>query len=87
MKVQPKAKMNRIVKVENGKLKVKVTAPPENGKANDSVINLLSKELKISKSSFEVIKGLLNREKVILIKSEKIDEVEKKLQNLLKKLT
>ncbi|WP_219350079.1 DUF167 domain-containing protein [Desulfurobacterium atlanticum] len=79
--------MNRIVKVENGKLKVKVTAPPENGKANDSVINLLSKELKISKSSFEVIKGLLNREKVILIKSEKIDEVEKKLQNLLKKLT
>lgn len=79
--------MNKIVKVENGKLKIRVTAPPEDGKANESVINLLSKELKVPKSSFKIIKGVLSREKVVLIKNENIDEIERKLQNLLEKLT
>jgi len=79
--------VNKIVKVENGKLKIRVTAPPEDGKANESVINLLSKELKVPKSSFKIIKGVLSREKVVLIKNENIDEIERKLQNLLEKLT
>jgi len=80
--VQPKGRKNSLVKVENGRLKIKVTQPPEGGKANKAVLKILSKELKIPVSSFEIIKGINSRIKVILINHQNIDEIEKKLQKL-----
>ncbi|MCB1559420.1 MAG: DUF167 domain-containing protein [Alphaproteobacteria bacterium] len=57
-------------------LKVSVTAVPEKGKANQSLIKLLSKHWKIPKSEIEIIKGETERHKIlsvpknIFIKSE-----------------
>lgn len=44
-------------------LRVKVTAVPENGKANEALIKLLSKALHISKSSISLIRGETSRVK------------------------
>ena len=48
-------------------LKIYVTAPPEDGKANMAVIELLSKTLKIAKSHFRITAGQADRRKTILI--------------------
>lgn len=73
VKLTPKASSNSIKNVEAGSqgnlyLKVYVTSVPENNKANQALINLLSKNLKIPKSSFEILSGATDRLKKILIR-------------------
>ena len=67
IKVTPNAKTNSITK-ENNILKIRVTAPAINNKANKAVIQLLSKHLKINKSKIKIIKGIKSKEKIINIK-------------------
>jgi uncharacterized protein (TIGR00251 family) len=64
VKVKPNSRENSIKKLENGSFEVKVSVPPEKGKANQRVIELLSKELKIAKSRITLIKGDTSREKL-----------------------
>jgi uncharacterized protein (TIGR00251 family) len=64
VKVKPNSRENSIKKLENGSFEVKVSVPPEKGKANQRVIELLSKELKIAKSRFTLIKGETTKEKL-----------------------
>lgn len=64
IRVTPKASANRI-KIEEGQVRVYVTCIPEDGKANEEVIKLLAKQLKIPKSSLEIIQGHKSRDKVI----------------------
>ena len=56
IKVIPNAKRNNVLK-ENDRLKVYVTAPPVNGKANKAVIKVLAEYLKIKKRNVKIIKG------------------------------
>ncbi|TAL50178.1 DUF167 domain-containing protein [Patescibacteria group bacterium] len=55
--VKPGARKDSIVWIDEDTLKVSVTAPPEKGKANEAVIDLLAEELGIAKSTIELIRG------------------------------
>lgn len=66
LRVQPKAKRNAILGEQAGVLKVSVTAPPEDGRANDAVLALLRERLKLQRSQLELLSGQTNRNKVIL---------------------
>lgn len=66
--VKPRAKQNKLEWVDKDTVKVWVTEPAEKGKANQAVIELLSKELKISKSLMEITRGHTTRIKQINIK-------------------
>ena len=69
--VTPKASTNAIKPQDAGAgkiaLKIYVTVVPEDGKANEAVIKLLSKELKVPKSAITIIQGLKSRKKVVRI--------------------
>lgn len=72
VRVTPKASSNKVAGIEStadGKraLKVKVTAPPEDGKANAAVIKVLAKTWKLPKSALDIISGAANRNKVLRI--------------------
>ena len=67
VKVKPNARENSIKQLETGIFEVKVSVPPEKGKANQKVIELLSKELKIAKSRISLIKGETSKEKLFII--------------------
>lgn len=56
-------------------LKVRVTAPPENGKANASLIALLAKTLKIPKSRIDIVSGATDRNKILRIAGATIDRL------------
>lgn len=69
IRVTPRASANRIELTTDGKLKVYVTAPPADGAANQAVIELLAKHLKVPKSSVQVIAGHTSRDKKVELSS------------------
>jgi uncharacterized protein (TIGR00251 family) len=55
--LQPKSSKNEIVGPYRDGIKVRITAPPVEGKANEALIRFLAKELGTSPSCIEIIKG------------------------------
>lgn len=70
LKVTPHAHENSLLAIGGDSFVAKVTAPPDEGKANKAVIKLLSKALHLAKSRFTIIHGATDRHKVIGILSE-----------------
>jgi uncharacterized protein (TIGR00251 family) len=64
VRVVPRAK-KALIKQGEGSLKIDVPAHPENGRANQAAIELLSKYFTISKSKIRILKGEKAREKII----------------------
>jgi uncharacterized protein (TIGR00251 family) len=67
VKITPKARQNKILGWENECLKIHVTAPPEKGEANQAVVDLLAKHLKIAKNRIVLVKGSTCRQKLFLL--------------------
>jgi len=67
VKVKPNSRIESLKQVEADYFEIKVSVPPEKGKANRRVIELLSKHLRIPKSKITIIKGETNKEKLIEI--------------------
>lgn len=65
VRVSPGAKRAGMGGVHDGSLKIAVTQPPENGKANQAVIHAIAKRLGVSKSSVTVVSGLSSRVKTL----------------------
>ena len=55
------------------RLIVRVTAAPEKGKANKSVIALLAKRMGIAKSAFSVIRGETDRNKTLAVEADEAE--------------
>ncbi len=70
--LQPKASRDQFVGELGDELKVAITAPPVDGKANAHLIKFLSKQFKVAKGAIIVEKGSLNRHKLVRIKQPKI---------------
>lgn len=68
LKVIPNSSKNEIIENEDGSVKIKLTAPPVDGKANKCLIEFLAKTFKVPKTSLEVIKGQTSKEKTILFR-------------------
>jgi len=66
--VQPKADRNAIVGLHGDAVKLRLTAPPVDGKANKAVIAFWAKALNIPKSAVTIKSGLQSRMKKILLK-------------------
>jgi uncharacterized protein len=65
VKVTPRAGKNELTKISDGEYRVKVTDPPEKGKANEKVVELLAYHLAVPKSSLHIVAGKSARIKII----------------------
>lgn len=65
LKVTPKAARDRVV-VEDGQIRVFVTAPPDSGKANHAVQVILAKCLGVAPSTLSLKQGQTSRSKVFV---------------------
>jgi uncharacterized protein (TIGR00251 family) len=70
--LQPKAANDEIVGVHGDRLKIRITAPPIDGKANQHIINWFSKLFKVPKKDISIVQGKLGRQKTLLIRSPKV---------------
>lgn len=76
IRAQPGAKKNAIQGEQNGRLKIAVQAPPEDGRANDAILELLRKSWNLKRSQVDLLTGATHREKVILIRGVTSEEVQ-----------
>ncbi len=67
--IQPKASRDKIVGLHGEELKIAITAPPVDGKANAHLAKFLSKQFKTAKGDIKIEKGELGRHKQIRVSS------------------
>ncbi len=67
VRIQPRASKNGVSRMEDGSLKIRLTAPPVDGAANEALVRFLSDTLSISKSQVEIVSGHTSREKRLKI--------------------
>ncbi|QYK00571.1 DUF167 family protein YggU [Shewanella psychrotolerans] len=70
--IQPKASRDQIVGPHGDELKVAITAPPVDGKANAHLSKYLAKQFKVPKGSIVIEKGELDRHKQVRIIAPKL---------------
>ena len=67
LRVQPRASRTEIIGEHAGAIKLRVAAPPVDGKANEECRCFLAKLLKVGATSIEIISGDSSRDKVIRV--------------------
>jgi hypothetical protein len=77
--VQPGARKNEVTGYDGGVIRLKIAAPPFEGKANREVIAFLSRRLDIRKGALTIRRGLVSRDKVIAVDGLSRDEVLRRL--------
>ena len=75
VRAQPGARENAVVGEHSGALKVAVTAPPEDGRANAALVEMLRDWLGLKRSQIELASGATNRNKVFLIRGVTVEEL------------
>ena len=73
VRAQPGARKNAVVGEHSGALKVAVTAPPEDGRANAALVELLRDWLGLKRSQIGLASGATNRNKVFLIRGVTVE--------------
>jgi uncharacterized protein len=74
LRVSPGARRDELVGRHGEGWKVRVAAPPEGGRANDAVLDLLARELSLPRRSLSIVSGQTSREKIVQM--EGIDRAE-----------
>lgn len=79
VRVYPNAAKNEVAGFADGVLRLKIAAPPMQGKANRELIDFLSQILGVSKSRLAIIRGHASRSKVIVVTDLSQDNALKRL--------
>lgn len=79
VKVHPRAKKNDITGEVGDALKVSLTSPPVDGRANDACIEFFAKLLKVPRTSITIASGQSSRNKVIRVAGVSAAEVRGRL--------
>jgi len=82
VRAQPGARRNGVVGEQNGALKVAVTAPPDRGRANKAIEEVLADALGLKKSQVELLCGPTSRDKRFLLRGVTVEQVRERLTSL-----
>lgn len=77
IKVEPRSSRAGVIGQYGDSLKVKLTSPPVEGKANKELIEILAKQFGVHKRNIEIISGHSSKNKLVKLHGKQ--EVEKKL--------
>ena len=80
VKVHPRAKKNAITGQVGDALKVSLTTPPVEGRANEACVEFFAKLLKVPRSFVTIASGLSSRNKVIRVVGVTAQQVRERLQ-------
>lgn len=80
LRVSPGAARSEIAGRHGDGWKVRVSAPPERGRANDAVVSLLAERLGVPRAAVSVVSGEASRDKVVELRGLALDEAERRLE-------
>ncbi len=79
LRVSPGARRDELVGRHGEGWKVRVAAPPEGGRANDAVLDLLARELSLPRRSLSIVSGQTSRVKIVQMEGIDRAETERRL--------
>ena len=82
VRVSPGARRTELVGLHGDAWKVRVAAAPERGRANEAVLDLLSRELELPRGAVSIASGHAAREKVVLLEGIDRAESERRLEGV-----
>ena len=77
VKVVPRASQNALVGWEGDAVKIRLNAPPVEGKANDALVRFLAETLGVSRAQIEIVAGRASRRKVVRVRGVTAQQIEK----------
>src|SRR4029077_9722576 len=83
VRAQPGARRNGVVGEVGGALKIAVAAPPDKGKANQALVEVLRDILGVKSSQVDLLSGFTSRQKRFLIRGWSKPDLEARLSKLL----
>ena len=75
----PRASKNEIAGIEGEQIKIRLTAPPVEGEANEALIAFLAETLGVPKKRIEIVAGETSRHKLVAVLGMLPEELERKL--------
>lgn len=81
VRVVPRASRNKIAGIHDGAVRIRLTAPPVEGAANEALIAFLSSVLRVAKRDIELVSGQTARNKVVSVSGLSAEEVEARLRS------
>ena len=75
VRLHPAARKNAVTGVHADAVKIALTAPPVDGKANEALIEFLADALKLPRARVAIVGGITNRTKLVRITGKSATEV------------
>lgn len=76
VKVVPRASRNQIVGREGDAIKIRLNAPPVEGKANEALAKFLAETLGVRRAQIEIVSGHASRHKIVRVRGVTANQVE-----------
>jgi uncharacterized protein (TIGR00251 family) len=79
LRVQPRASRDEITGIAGDAIRVRLTAPPVDGAANEALLRFLADRLDVARSALTLVAGLTARTKVVVVDGLSAEEVRRRL--------
>ncbi len=79
VRIQPRSSKNEVVRMEGGGIKIRLSAPPVDGAANEALVKFLADLLDVTKSQVEIVSGHTAKNKIVRIEGVSQDTAEQLL--------
>jgi hypothetical protein len=79
LRIQPRASREEIAGVTGDAIRIRLTAPPVAGTANDALVRLLAALLKVPRSAVELVSGHSGRTKLVAVTGVSVEETAQRL--------
>jgi uncharacterized protein len=80
VRVQPRASRTELAGLHGNAFKVRLTAPPTDGAANEALIGFLADRLGVARSSVSLVSGTGGRSKLVKVTGVSTDEARRRLE-------
>jgi hypothetical protein len=75
LKVQPRASRTEVVGIHGEMVRIRLTAPPVDGAANEALLRFLAEKLSVPPSAVHLLSGHGSRSKVVLVIGADLEQV------------
>jgi uncharacterized protein len=83
VKITPRASRDEIIGIlDDGTVKIRITAPPVEGQANQALVEFLARKLDVGTSKIEIISGHTGRDKLVMVIGLEPEVVNERLINI-----
>lgn len=83
LKIQPRASKNEICGLQGDALKIRLTAPPVEGEANEACIRFIAQWLSVPRNMVRITSGLTGRNKTVLVTGVSKEDLQSRLKDKL----